>query len=441
MATDTLEVTGLELYFDVDPNGQAESYLDVRWTITEELAQHLIDENYVNPHIVLIVSSVERFDYENSTSFDFTTRKVYSKPLTETALQYVKFRVAGENIVSAHIMDVHNADRRHSLEDAKRKPLRADIPISVANAYEAWAQTEAPEGHEIRRTDSSQYYEHRHHSLRLNYDDYPVVASTYRRVLVPKEFFAKEPPAWQKAVTGLIFRDVKGVDQCASWWKLIWASLIFLPFQLYGLGARLGTLLYGLFMGKRNMEFKHLLALHPHDFGESLKYTTSFWFEYKNGAPREDGDFVQYVSPLALVIYAVILSIIGLVVTLFGLGTTLIIRAIFGESLEAEVSTLDIFVRGVVSLIVIAGIIFTIWLNASESGRDVRDDIELFFRDRFQRDAAVAPTSSGAVALKPSKLSLDLMAAAQRDVTDIKPDTFVLRMSEFKGTHCKPFSE
>ncbi len=437
MATVTTQAPGLELHFDINPEGEVDSYLPVRWTITEELVNKLLEKGYTSPHIVLVVSSITRYQGNSSLGFDYDTRKVYAKALTETPMQYVQFVSKGDNLVSAHIIDLADVDTRHALDSAKRRPGQLNLPITTLNQFEDQVAASTPKRIRVRRTGG--YYEERHDKLRINNKYAQVITSAIQRVQVPSEFFAKEPPAWQQNIAGLFFDDVKGVDQCASWKKLIWGMVLFLPFQFYGLFARVGTLLYALFVGKRRLPLKELFALHPHEFARAIKYEPTFWFHEANGRERTARDFVQWISPLAILIYAAFAALATLVAYVVGILTTWAIRMVLGEPLRDPIAYVTLFSRGFIGLAVLITVIWLVRLT-TKKGASQRRAIAGFIKSRLTHTKTVSELLEASQA-RENKLSRELRAVAALTANDIKPDTIELRVSQFKGTHCKPFSQ
>lgn len=435
---------GLTLKVLPNESGQIAPFVDVTWTITRELAD-AIAEQYIDPHIVLVVSHITRSGDGTFLNFHYRTTAVYKRRLTDTPKQWVQFQKAGEHLVTAYIIDATSYNKR-VISDAMHDPYYVYIPRTLTNEFERPEFAKLSEEVSNRFNDKveqnkTEWADEYYNQLRTGDDNFHYMAETFAHVVVDKDLFAKEPAKWRLNLTHMFFRDGKGVDEC-DFRKRFWfgAVPLSIPVQLYGLFARLFTLLYALFMAKRGIQWKQLFALRPHDFGKSLKYSPSFWYKHANGDDRADREFIQWVAPPTLLVYAVVLSIAGLVVTLLGLVSTGIIFMIQGLD-PKEATAGQIATSGLITAAVIALIIYLIWLNASWDGRYQRDAILSTIGGWFSRRT---PASTAVVvddAERISKLQRDLYAMADRGDAAVKNNTVYLVFNKVKSAVCMPFSK
>ncbi len=472
VAAATLETIGLELVITPNPDGEVESVIPVSWTINEALIERLREAEFMEPHIVFVVASVSRGGSDNYMNFYYEVRKVYHMPLeAKTPKQYVQFGRAGENIVGAFIVDMADNNTKRVVANCVRSS-RAYLPASLVYAFETSMAATLPEdlsmrvrtfekdvekstAREFDETDPNiewekqfgsreaifqRAYDGAEDEVRMDGNDIAILAPVFRRVMVPEEFFAKEPPAWARELVWMFYSDARGVDKCDFRKRFLISLGISIPVQIYGVFARLFTLIYALFMAKRGMNLRMLFALRPHDFAESIKGHDSFWFRKKDGGKRT---VLPWVSPPFLLIYGVILAVGSLVVLALGVGVTWILDLLISG--PVVVTGASIIATGVISLVILGVIVFLFWLNFNRKGRFLRREIAKRIAAVLPEKKATLEAAPVAVAEVPSKLHLELLAAARRgagitSAEEIKDDTVQLVFHKIRRAVCQPFS-
>ncbi|HWT40442.1 MAG TPA: hypothetical protein VN081_04215 [Dongiaceae bacterium] len=442
-----LDASGLSLVFDINPEGEAQPFIPVKWSITEALATRIVEAGYTNPHIVITVTSVKQYG-DSFRSFNYETQRVYSKELTETPMLYVQFNRAGENIVSAYVVDFDVTRTKRLVTEAIRNPNDLHLPSALRDTYERQATADLSpnigtrlrdieaskkrkSGKKRRHDDEDDFDEYF-----FRHDDFSYITAAMQRVLVPKEHFAKEPPELLKRLVRMFFHDNKGVDECDFRRRILLSLALSIPVQLYGLFPRLFTLLYGVFMAKRHMPFRQLFALNPHDFGRSLKLTKSFWLSKPDGEDRDV--WWEWITPPALAVYTFVLFGAYSLISLFGVIWLLIQRWLFGRDIK-HVSFLDMFLNGLIPAAIVAAIIAIIWLTAG-SGRDYTEDAFYWVKDKVAKNTTARELPQ-ARAVEAARLAEQLQAVAHRDLDTVGHTTIVLAFNRAKSMVCKPFAK
>lgn len=407
METATLTRRPLELRVEVNPAGEVTPVVPVSWTITEELVQTIADQHYTNPHIILIVASRHQETYGDKTTYRYDATKVYAVNLKATPKAYVQFSRPGDNAIIATVVDL---DANYKLND-------------ISN----WA-----------RRPERMYFTVKEKKQTLSYlEDFgkPIV-SFIQRVTVPKELFAPPPPKFLRSLVTQFF-PAYAVDQCHFRKRVIFSSLLSIPVQLYGVFARLATLLYGAFMLQRGMRARSFFALNPHDFARGFE--GSFWFKDKDG--RERANLLAYLNPPMLVVYAVVLTV---AIALLSVIPYVYLNIKYGEAFDSKFTVGEFMSIALISdgaLLLIAGFI---WLMASRTGRRLRTNIAWSLRQRFTS----APTEAEREVAKQNaeqQLIAQLKQRAQASATitnadEVKDNTVKLLFYNLKMKVCKPFA-
>lgn len=275
---------------------------EATWAVSDAVLEKITSGELSNPYVVLLVAERRSYlDYLNKRGYTYHVTDVYIRALHKTPKVFPRFRVAGENVVVAGIVDVTSKKVNDGLEAAREDPRLFAINIDEGASADPSILVKA-----------DRYYDY-------------IKNINVKFVNVDQNLFAPAPPRWQQALVTHLFGK-KAVDQCYFWWRLIFAALLTIPVQVYGLFARVFSLGYGLFMAKRGMEFKKLFALNPHSFGNS--FGTSFWFKDKNYQDRQG--FLWKLTPPWLLRYAVVLA--GAVAVLGGVPLV-ILYAKYGSEL------------------------------------------------------------------------------------------------------------
>lgn len=397
----------LELHVEVNPAGEVTPVVPVSWTITEELVQTIADLHYTNPHIILIVASRHQETYGDQTTYSYNATKVYAVDLKATPKAYVQFSRPGDNVIIAAVIDI---DAKYKLRDISEWTKRPDRMYF-----------EVKEKKQI---------------LKSLEDFGRPIASFIQRVTVPKELFAPPPPKFLRSLVTQFFPSY-AVDQCHFRKRVIFSSLLSIPVQLYGVFVRLATLLYGMFMLERGMRVRNFFALNPHDFARGFE--GSFWFSDKDGADRRS--ILPFVSPPALVIYAVVLVVAGFVLSII---PYVYMQIKYGDGYDEHFSWGEFLTVAAIGDGALLFIIGFIWLMASRKGYSIRSDIGWWLRQRF----AKAPTDAEREAAKQSaeqqliaQLKQRALASAMiTNADEVKDNSVKLLFYNLKMKVCKPFA-
>lgn len=288
MSTDTLEVASaaLQLHLETNPDGEVEATIPVSWTLPEGLIRE-VQEEFKNPHIMLAVTYAETPEVGNTKSLvRYRPTKVYLIDLLrKPQKEYVQFSSVGENFLIAAVVDLADG---WAVEEALG--LQEKLPAMSIQA---------------KHVDDESSASHEWRNAHLFY-----AGLTLQSVTVQAEFFAKKPPQWLRSLVGKFFRG-KEFDECHFRKRSIAAIALTIPVQLYGIVVRLATLLFGLFMAKRDMTWQNFVAYNPHDFARF--WGSSWWLEDKNGEERSWARTI--FSPPGIVISVALLAIAMLLIS------------------------------------------------------------------------------------------------------------------------------
>ena len=409
MSTDTLTRQPLELHVEVDPKGQVDSVTPVSWTITEELVQTIADLHYTNPHVILIVASRHKETYGKKSTIAYKATKVYAIDLRATPKAYVQFSRPGDNVIIAAVVDLNKEYRLRDVSEWSRQPSRMYFTVN----------------------EKKQILEY------LDSFDEPI-ASFIQRVNIPKEFFAKPPRKFTKGLVTQFF-PAYAVDQCHFKKRVGISVLLSIPVQIYGVFARLVTLLYGLFMLERGMRVKSFFALNPHDFARGFE--SSFWLEDKNGKSRVS--FWKYLSPPALVVYAFLLALAVLVLSII---PTVVLLVKYDDPFGEFFTWGEFLITALIGDGIAAVIIGLIWLVASYDGREFIADAYWWIATRLRNKSLHGEARSEKAKLSAEQqLIAQLTQRAQASATittpeDVKDNTIKLAFYNLKMKVCKPFA-
>ncbi len=203
----------------VSDNDVTSGSIPVSWCVTPDILKSLSDLGVKDPQVVLVVAP----DTDNHYGRQKETRQVV--PLKDM-MAYLDFKVAGVNKIWGFI------------SQKGRKAARNCYLSKTNNQFDSWLLTE--DGREWVQT----------HSM----DAQPI------SIDVPKEAFAPEPAAWEKAWVNHFFNN-KCVDQCNFRRRRLFAYSIQPLIALAYIFFRLVTLSVALLLGTRGVSLKPLL--HP----------------------------------------------------------------------------------------------------------------------------------------------------------------------------------
>jgi len=248
----------LKLLVESDKQGQADPTVPVHWTISQELIDELKAQNFVDPHLLVTVGHNEHIDRGTYTYDCWKDTCRYLVPLKDLML-YVSFSSAGENWIYAAIVDMQDA-----YDDFGEKIM--------------WRTTTG-----YKRDVLTKY----------KFDRYICGAKTLwgkgssltfrRRVIVPKEMFAKEPPAWIANIVSKIWKHGHAFDECDLRMRVIVAGAFMCIYCPAKMLVNLLSAVYCLVFMIRRPAFRQLL--HPIDSDwwgvEANSAQCTFWLSEK----------------------------------------------------------------------------------------------------------------------------------------------------------------
>lgn len=397
-------------------NGEGTPVAEATWAVSDTVLQKVVKGDYKKPHVVVLVAERKSYEtYDDEIGYTYYITDVYIRALSKAPKSYLRFRQPGDNIVVAGIIDVPSRVISDALEKAYDRPNRFSIDIDE-QAREVTSLT--------LKIDDFQHFEF----------DSPIV----KFVEVDPALFAPPPPRWQRALVTQYFANY-AIDQCYFWRRLIVAGIATPIVQSYGLFARFFSLVYSLFMAKRNMNFRKLFALNPHDFGNSLG--TSFWLKDKSYQDRR-GIFWKLTPPW-LTLYAMILAI---AVAVFGGLPMLVLLLQFKDKLGDHL-TWDVFwsTALVTDGILLASITFSFFV-LTRKGRNLLGDSLRWFKDKLKPHVGVALSHKQQRALTISNERQRLAELIQRQsdqarAGEVQDSDFYLKAYAHKANVCSPYAD
>ena len=249
------------LPFDVqqDPNGQTAASVPVRWCITPALMAELQLRHWGNPHVVFVIRSVNTIDFG-----DNPVQEPHDTDIKVVALKkemtYLHFTRPGMNQICAVVVNIWNSNSSKMLHDLRNR--YAGSWRSCLNDRGIPWDTD-------------------------NFPGFVLAAGQTQTIEVPREFFAKEPPAWAKQLVKIFFRT-KEEDQCHFRRRMILSSLaaaVVVPIVTI---VKFIALAFGLLFGLRKMQPETLLQplnlrpIAPIDYAE-----TPIWWYKQDNEPRD----------------------------------------------------------------------------------------------------------------------------------------------------------
>lgn len=395
----------LDLYIMTNEEGEAQATVEVSWTLSDELIEHIQSRGFKNPHILLAVTRRVTRGIGNRTIDSFVTTKAYAIDLLrKPQKEYVQFSSIGENVLIGAVVDMANRDEIESVN----KLLTGLPELRIKAQPTADGQ------------DSS--YEWLFRGL-------SILGVKMKSVMVPKEFFAKTPPAWQRTLVKKFFPG-KEFDECHFRKRRGVAIAATIPIQLYGLIVRPVLLLVGLFMGMRGMTLRSFFAYNPHDFAR--EWSNSIWFVDKDG--WEYSEIRQILSPPGIVLSALVLGFAAALLSLLPLAYISLAGSIT-EANGGEYSYWawqNIIFAFLVTDVPIAAIIAILTLWDKGFIGDWSRSIKSFLTGR---NVVKEPVPAEAFAALRERQALAIQPA------EVKDTTFHLRYHAVKRAVCKPFAQ
>lgn len=299
----------LELHIaDKDITGGAAA---ITWCLDKELLNQV--KGYENPHLVISVLP------ENEKLSSKENR--YVVPLKEM-MAYVSFRTPGISKIYAYLTEdkpTNVLEKRHG-EFSTTTVVEGDYASFILGGtvmIEEKSYIRDAEG-EVIETCISQ-------KEKVNP---PLPHAEPLSVDVPREYFAKEPAAWEKAWVTWLLRD-KGIDQCAFRKRRLLAYTPFLQplLMVLNLTIRFLCTLVSLILGLRGFSLKYLLHPLTYDLSDmTSQYHSHGIFdggtifvrpepEKFSSGPKSFLEFLEYVAvrfwalPLMPPVFAVLVLI------------------------------------------------------------------------------------------------------------------------------------
>lgn len=238
------------LELQITDNDVSGGSAQVSWCVDAEVLKELSDYKVKDPQLVIVVApDADHYDIRKEV------RKVV--PLKDL-MTYMEFRTAGKNNIWGFIT-------YKTKKEARNYYLAKDDGKFATHVLD--------------------YHGENYSSTLLSFEtEEALLSKQYKSksppisVDVPKEIFAKEPPAWEKTWVNYFFRN-KVVDQCEFRRRRLFALLV-QPFLIGGkMLATFVVLLAGLLTGARRWSIKYLLhplTYNPFDAGEIWNDGTIF---------------------------------------------------------------------------------------------------------------------------------------------------------------------
>jgi hypothetical protein len=357
-----------------------------------------------------LVASRTKHRFDKQTIYRYDIRKVHAVSLTATPKQYLQFTRPGDSAIIAMVIDIEDTWKAERVTEWVRSPERVSLQVNEKTnvVSDIWGSS--------------------------------FVVSFVQRVSVPAELFAPPPPKFLRTLVTQFF-PAYAVDQCHFRRRVLLSLPLFAGQQLYGLFARLSTLLFGLFMLQRGMQPKALFAINPHDFARSFE--GSFWLEDKKGHDREG--FLWKLTPPWLVVYVAFATFGAAMLSLLPMGY---LALKYGDALNDSL-TIGEFLLTVLAidgaiLVFVGAIVLTVSWKA-------RRGVQRIFRKLFPRKRGMTPeeelkAKETAAELARRTLHEQLLRRASQgsqitSADDVPDNSIRLLFQRTKRAVCKPFAQ
>jgi len=399
----------IELHMEGEEDGVVTPVVRTSWSFTDQLVNKLAKRQFTNPYLIITVGYETIGDDFHSNRKLYNITKVYVRKLLDDApVQHVQFARPGTNIVQAFVINVASQDDESTIKQWQRNPELLDTQ-------------------HIPETDRYKIFTESYRDKRFNIDSYR------HDVIVPEQLFAPEPPEFAKALVRQFARGAQ-VDQCDFRRRFLISLALNIPFQAYGIFARLFSLLYAIVFAKRDISIRRLFALSPHTFGRYLG--TSFWYNKvdENGWQQPRTSLLKWLSPPQLLVYAVIMVVAllpGYIITVF------FHSKVVGENRKYypfEFSE-SLVVSAIIDSIFLA-IVLLVFFFGTEKGTQLRRSLIHKFARKNPPKAPVVLGDAG---------TIELLRKQVRVVVNVSPErvankTIRLKFMDLKMKVCKPFA-
>lgn len=397
----------LQLTIDSNKAGEIEAVATASWELPETLIRELEQSQLHHPAVAVVVARPLP-DSSHAKHPYYRVSKIYVIEDLLVRREKLMFR-STDNIVFAGIFDL-TEQNRETITRWKSRPH--DFHLFTSYEYYESVMDDGDELYKKVRHEALTIAEGRRDSLPVE-----LIGDTRRDVLVDARFFAREPSRFMtRLVRSFPFMRDAPVDQC-GWRKLgLIAIGLSIPLQIYGVFARVATLLFGLFMAMRGMRFAALFDLNPHQFASEMD--SSFWLHDSDGYERHV--WWKYVTPPYLLLFGAILVFDLFVPT--GFAATIVA----GQNGHNNGINLNEYVNGLIwwhsILAAIALILFTIGWIGSGGPADAFDKLR-----QMRPVAATSPNVYDSLRARQQAGNEGLTAR--------------ILYQEFKAKVCKPFAE
>ena len=397
----------LELHMETSEEGEVTPVVPVTWKFTDELVNKLMEGEYANPYLIIAVGYEETYGYEMDL-IHFVPTKVYVRRLLDASpKEFIQFSKVGKNVVLAFVVNVERKSDEALVWKWQRSPGEMSFDHTPKKGHSL----------DVDTNDDSRFQ----------------IASFQHDVIVPAELFAPEPPQFLKTLVNqfhVVF-NTKAFDQCDFRRRVLISLTLSVPVQIYGIFARLLSLLYAIIAAKRDISLRKLFALNPHDFGNYLD--TSFWYTKKDRSKRNS--LIKWLSPPQLLLYAAIATgalLPGVAGAYFG-------SLRYNLTLESSVSVgftfSDVLFWAAIIDSILIGIVGLCLLAFTRKGHRL---VKAAFRKVFKQ-------KEYQYTIEADPNMFDLLRKQIKSTVDATPDqvqnkTVHLRFQEIKSWVCKPFA-
>ena len=432
----------LELHLEEPKDKQTAAVRGLRWCITDEeqMKALLKEQHFINPHILVVARSVERFE-DGTVRYKETGR--WAKPLTDI-MMFVSFKSVGENQILATIFDMHRTHQDFDAKVLRRNSGRYnDFTCEVIDGWHGQGE-------------SFMSYIYNAPVLKVPAANGELVTACFTTpdpIPVPEEAFAKQKPQRVQDITQRFFPGSKPYDECVVERQYVYSwfiMLFFVPFgYLYKAILLLGSLIAGFRLTKKSWwHLRHPILGKWNGLIEDSN-GVSFWFTKKVKAHDGWGGYnVEkplpiwriYLTPhLLLGIPAIVYGIVHLPLSFmpqWGFGRTFL------------------YTNGViigVGVVIGLGMLVAMGLIALFDRRDAKQPAKTS-TNKPRNTKEVKPAKvrkykwqirQEAMLNALSQVACDNPDGCVADIKALPPDkrSLELKVLNYKRGHCQPFAE
>lgn len=386
------------LPFDIkqDPNGQTTASVPVRWCITPELMTELEMRSWGKPYVVFVIRSVIDIEVAGNSVQDYRDTDMQFVAL-EKEMTYLHFTRPGANQICAFVVNV-----RGWKDSKKLSQLRSDY---VGSSYSC-----------LNERGTRKYMD--------EFPSFALMAGKVLNVEVPREFFAKEPPAWAKQVVKIFFRG-KEEDQCHFGRRMIvslpMASMV-IPFVTV---TKFLALVVGLLLGLRKMEPK--TVLHPFDLRPiaPINYVDRPIWWYKQDGTARNPLVWPWNPPMFLLVFSIVFTLkVNDVLPDVSLGMLVLLSLLW-------LLAIDLIFLLCLAAILVLGLCLSVFGKQSSSKQATSE------RQKAKRAAERAERMQRLNAMVCSAGSVKTVSL---EALPKEKQTIGLRFSELKTKVCRPYA-